>query len=159
MMAVHLGATLPPALWERLEAGALFRDGGLGVTVLTADPEGWPHVAITSCAVASRPDRILVPLGGASNSLRNIERDGKCTLMIAAPDLLIYIKGTGAVVRRELQTVPQEAAVGINVAGVWSDEGRIFAMTSGLTYKFVRHPEMLAELERDLLMELAALEA
>lgn len=158
-MATYMGTTLPPGLWERLQAGALFRDGGLGVSVLTVDPDGWPHVAVTSCAVASRPDRILVPMGGASNSLRHMERDGKCTLMIAAPGLLVYIKGRAAVVQRELRTVPQEAAVGIDVTGVWSDEGRIFAMTGGLTYKFVRQPEMLAELERDLLAELAAMEA
>lgn len=158
-MATYLGVSLPGDLWERLREGNLYRQGGLGVGVLSVDPEGWPHVAVVSCAVAVRPDRILFPIGGVSNSLRQIERDGRCTLLVAAPGLLVYVKGRAHPVRRELVSVPQEAAVGLDVTGVWLDAGRIFEMTGGLTYRFVREPEEFAQLEEAIRAELTAMEA
>jgi hypothetical protein len=157
-LAKYLGSALPPALWEKLKEGALYRPGGLGAGILTVDQEGWPHIAISSCAVAPRPERLLLPVGNTSSSLRHLERDGRCTLLVAAPGLLLYIKGSAVIIRRELASVPQEAAVGLDVTGVWSDEGRIWEMTGGLTYRFVREPAEFAALEKALLEELCALE-
>lgn len=156
-MATHLGDSLGPDLWEQLRDGQLYRQGGLGAPILTIDDGGWPNVAIAACAVARTPQQILFPVGAHTGTLRYLERDGKCTLVVAAPGLLAYVKGEAQVHQRSLTTLPQESAVLLRVTGVWLDHGKLFEMTGGITYRFTRDVDELAKVEQALLDELVAL--
>ncbi len=153
------GNQLPTELLQKLERGNLFRPGGLGLAVLTTDEHGWPHVAMAPGAVASpeRPDQICFALGGSSGSLKNATRTGKATLLIAGPDTLYYVKGRAEVIRREMQVIPQEAALRLTVTEVLQDMESFVRITGGISYRYtVMHEDYITVIGA-LLDELQAL--
>lgn len=158
-MARLLGDRLPPDLLAILQGGALYRDGGKGVAVLTVDAQGLPHCAIVSCAVCEGDGAVWVPIGAGTTTARNLERDGRCTLVLADAGLICYIKGAAAVAVPAMACFAPMAAARLAVSSVYDDGERAFAMTGGLTYRFVQEPEALAELERRILDELVLLAA
>lgn len=156
-MAKNLGNALPAELLDKLENGALYRTGGLGLPVLTVDEAGWPHVAMAPGAVAARPDEAWVALGGKTGSLHNIRRDGKLTLLVAGPDTLYYIKGQAEIVRPEMQLMAQEAAVRLRVTEVLQDMEPFVTITGGVSYRYGFIHEDFTTVIGRLLDELQAL--
>ncbi|MFZ5824672.1 MAG: pyridoxamine 5'-phosphate oxidase family protein [Bacillota bacterium] len=143
-MSKSLGAQLNEDLLQKLEGGRLFREGGLGLAVLTVDETGWPHVALAPGAVAVRPERLVVALGGASRSLRYAEREGKVTLLVAGPDTLYYVKGQVQVLRRQMNVIPQEAAMLVRITEVLSDMESFVTITGGISYRYgVMHEDYI----------------
>ncbi|HWI66430.1 MAG TPA: pyridoxamine 5'-phosphate oxidase family protein, partial [Symbiobacteriaceae bacterium] len=125
-----------PQLLDKLERGALYRSGGLGLAVLTLDEAGWPHAAMAPGCVATRPDVVWLALGGMSGSLKNVERTGLVTLQIAGPDTLYYVKGRARVVRPEMNVMSQEAALRIDVTEVLEDMESFVSITGGISYRY-----------------------
>jgi len=158
-MATLLGNTLPPPLLERLQAGAAYRGGGLGAVVISVDNVGLPHCAVANCAVAAGAAAVYVPLGAGSSSERNLRRDGRCTLLLAGPGWLYYVKGSATVARERLACFPAESAVRVAVSAVYSDSEEYFSVVSGLTYRLIREVEQVAALERAIIDELTELAA
>lgn len=135
-MAKQLGNELPQNLLDKLAGGALYRSGGLGLSVLTVDEAGWPHVAMAPGAVAARPGEVWVALGARTGSLRNVERDGRVTLQVAGPETLYYIKGRAEVVRPEMEVMSQEAALRVRVTEVLQDMEPFLTITGGVSYRY-----------------------
>lgn len=135
-MAKHLGERLNDDLLEKLNRAELFRGGGLALTVLTLDERGWPHVAMAPGAVAVKPDEVWLILGGQTGSLKNVERDSRMTLLVAAPETLYYIKGRAEIARREMSLIPQEAALRLKVTEVLADMEPFVKITGGITYRY-----------------------
>jgi hypothetical protein len=135
-MAKNLGSQLPQDLLEKLGHGNLYRPGGLGLCVLTVDEAGWPHVAMAPGAVAAVPGEVYVALGGKTGSLRNVERDGRVTLLIAGPDTLYYVKGQAEIVLGEMQVIQQEAALRVQVTEVLQDMEPFVTITGGVSYRY-----------------------
>jgi hypothetical protein len=156
-MSQHLGNRLPAELMQKLERGRLYRPGGLGLAVLTVDEHGWPHVAMAPGAVAAQPDAVFFALGGSSGSLRNAERTGRVTLLIAAPDTLYYVKGQAQVVRREMQVMAQEAALRLQVTEVLQDMESFVDITGGISYRYRMMHDDFVQVIGALLDELQAL--
>lgn len=156
-MSKNLGNQLPAELMEKLTNGAFYRDGGLGLPVLTLDEQGWPHVAMAPGAVAVQPDTVFFALGGRTSSRRNAERDGRVTLMIAGPGTLYYIKGKAEVVRPEMQIMEQETAFRLHVTEVLHDMESFVQITGGVSYHYnVMHDDFVTVI-RALLDELQTL--
>lgn len=135
-MSRSLGAQLNEDLFQKLRGGAFYRDGGTGLATLTVDEHGWPHVAMAPGAVAAHPDRLVLALGGRSKSLRYAEATGKITLLVAGPGTLCYVKGTARVIRREMNLMPQEAALLLEVTEVLQDTESFVTITGGISYRY-----------------------
>ena len=156
-MSKHLGNQLPAELMQKLEQGAFYREGGLGLPVLTLDEQGWPHVAMAPGAVAAESGVLFFALGGRTSSRRNAERDGRVTLLIAGPGTLYYIKGRAEVVRPEMQVMEQETAFKLTVTEVLQDMESFVRITGGVSYHYnVMHDDFVTVI-RALLDELQTL--
>lgn len=156
-MSKSLGAQLNEDLFEKLKGGRLYREGGLGLAVLTVDEQGWPHVAMAPGAVAAYPDRLVIGLGGRSKSLQYAEATGKITLLVAGPDTLYYVKGRVEVLCREMNLMPQEAALLVRITEVLKDMESFVTLTSGISYRYgVMHEDYMRVIGA-LLDELQAL--
>lgn len=158
-MSRNLGNQLPDELLQKLHKGHLYREGGLGLAVLTLDEQGRPHVAMAPGAVAAGPGVVYFALGAGSSSLQNALRDPRVTLQVAGPDTLYYIKGTVALVRPEMQVMSQEAALRLEVAEVLEDMESFVSITGGISYQYrVMHDDFMNVI-RAMLDELTALAA
>jgi hypothetical protein len=150
----HLGDRLPDELLQRLDRGNLYREGGLGLAVLTLDEAGWPHVAMAPGCVATQPRQVWVALGGSSHSLRNVARNSIVTLQIAGPGTLYYVKGRATVVRPEMQVMQQEAALRLDVTEVLADTESFVEITGGIGYRYRLMHEDFVQIIGALLDEL-----
>lgn len=156
-MSKNLGNRLPAELMAKLSNGAFYREGGLGLPVLTLDEQGWPHVAMAPGAVAAQPDTLYFALGGRTSSRRNAERDGRVTLLIAGPGTLYYVKGRAEVVRPEMQIMEQETAFKLTITDVLQDMESFVQITGGVSYLYnVMHDDFVTVI-RALLDELQSL--
>lgn len=143
-MSRLMGAQLPDDLLTKLTHGDIYRNGGLGLPVLTTDGQDWPHVALSPGAVATDPRVIYFALGGKSGSLQNLQRERRITLLIAAPETLYYVKGYAEIVRREMGIIPQEAAIRLSVTEVLQDSESFVTITGGISYRYnVMHEDSL----------------
>src|SRR4030095_10053041 len=137
-MTRSLGAALPAALEERLSQRDLPRLLGRALPLLTADDRGRPHPMLCSYLelLAATPGVIRLAIAAGSSARRNLEARAAATLIIAEPELTMYIKCratapplvVGELVRFELTVddVLEDAAADYekgarNVAGVPSD--------------------------------------
>ncbi|MDF2629506.1 MAG: Pyridoxamine 5-phosphate oxidase [Symbiobacteriaceae bacterium] len=152
-----MGDHLPQELLQKLHHGNLYRPGGLGLAVLTLDPAGWPHLAMAPGCVAVAPHQVWVALGGSSQSLANVQRNGIATLQIAGPGTLYYVKGRAAVVRPEMQVMQQEAALRLDVNEVLADTESFVEITSGIGYRYRLMHEDFVQIIGALLDELHTL--
>ena len=93
-MSRSLGAALPPALETRLSQKDLPRLLGRGLPLLTVDDRGRPHPMLLSYleVLAVSATTVRVAIGARSNSRRNLEARGAATLLIAEPDVTMYVK-------------------------------------------------------------------
>lgn len=158
-MSRNLGNQLPDDLRAKLANGNLYREGGLGLAVLTLDEQGRPHVAMAPGAVAAKPAAVYFALGAASSSLQNALRDPRVTLQVAGPDTLYYVKGRVTLVRPEMQVMAQEAALRMDVEEVLEDMESFVSITSGIGYRYrVMHDDFILVI-RAMLDELTALAA
>jgi hypothetical protein len=89
-----LGAALPLALQARLSQKDLPRLLGRGLPLLTVDDRGRPHPMFCSYLEvwATSATTIRVTVGARSNTRRNLEARGAATLLIAEPDVTMYVK-------------------------------------------------------------------
>lgn len=93
-MARNLGNRLPAELLDRLRGGELYRPGGKATALLTVDAAGWPHVAMVSGIAAVTPETVKVPVHFGSGTLANLERSGKCTVLVAEAGVMLYLKAS-----------------------------------------------------------------
>jgi len=88
------GASLPPALVERLAQRDLERRLGVGLPFVTVDAEGRPHPMLASYLEIRAYDARTVGLviQARSSSARNLAERGGGTLILAEPDAVVYVK-------------------------------------------------------------------
>ena len=136
-MSRSLGAALPPALEMRLSQTDLPRLLGRGLPLLTLDDRGRPHPMLCSYLefFAVSATTIRLAIGARSSTRRNLEARGGATLIIAEPDVTMYVKcratapplTVGELARFDLvvEDVLEDAA---------ADHEAGARITSGLTY-------------------------
>jgi len=93
-MSRSLGAALPPELVRRLSQQELPSLLGRALPLLTLDEQGRPHPMLCSYLelLAVGPGVIRLAIGARSSSRRNLEARGAATLVIAEPDVTMYVK-------------------------------------------------------------------
>jgi hypothetical protein len=89
-----VGAVLSPALVERLGQRDLERRLGIGVPLVTVDAEGRPHPMLASyLEVRAYDSRTLgLVIQARSSSARNLAERQVGTLILAEPDVIVYVK-------------------------------------------------------------------
>lgn len=79
---------------------------GVPAILLTVDENGFAHTAFTFAA-AGQPNRVAVVVDDGSRSLANIERTGRASLEVLAPDNLVYLlKGMARLSSTRLTSSP-----------------------------------------------------
>jgi hypothetical protein len=93
-MTRSLGPTLSPALVERLSQRDLERRLGIGLAFVTVDAEGRPHPMLVSYLEVKAYDARTLGLviQGRSASARNLAERQVGTLVVAEPDVIVYVK-------------------------------------------------------------------
>ena len=88
------GASLPPALVERLGQRDLERRLGVGLPFVTVDAEGRPHPMLASYLEVRAYDARTVGLviQARSSSARNLAERQVGTLILVEPDAVVYVK-------------------------------------------------------------------
>ena len=136
-MSRSLGAALPPALVRRLSQQELPSLLGRALPLLTLDDQGRPHPMLCSYLelLAVGAGVIRLAIGARSSARRNLEARGAATLVIAEPNVTMYVKCrassppllSGGLARFDLavEDVLEDAA---------QDYEQGARITSGLTY-------------------------
>jgi hypothetical protein len=85
---------LSPALVERLSQQQLERRLGVGLPFVTVDAEGRPHPMLASYLEvrAYDPGTVGLVIQARSTSARNLAERHAGTLILAEPDLVVYVK-------------------------------------------------------------------
>ena len=93
-MSRSLGATLPPALLDRLSQRDLEPRLGIGLPLVTVDQAGRPHAMLVSYLEvrAYDPGTLGLVIQGRSTTARNLAGRGVGTLLIVEPDTVMYVK-------------------------------------------------------------------
>jgi flavin reductase (DIM6/NTAB) family NADH-FMN oxidoreductase RutF len=93
-MTKSLGALLPAPLEERLSQRDLPRLLGHALPLLTLDDRGRPHPMLCSYLelLAVSPAVIRVAIAARSSARRNLEARPAATLIVAEPELTMYVK-------------------------------------------------------------------
>ncbi len=136
-MSRSLGAALPPALVRRLSQQDLPSLLGRALPLLTVDDQGRPHPMLCSYLelLAVGPDVIRLAISARSSARRNLEARGAATLIVAEPDVTLYVKCRASAppfVAAELARF--ELAVEDVLEDAAQDYEQGARITSGLTY-------------------------
>ena len=136
-MSRSLGAALPPELVRRLSQEDLPSLLGRALPLLTLDDQGRPHPMLCSYLelLAVGPGVIRLAIGARNSTRRNLEARGAATLVIAEPDVTIYVKcraGAPPLLVGELARF--DLAVEDVLEDSAADYERGARITSGLTY-------------------------
>jgi hypothetical protein len=136
-MSRSLGAALPPALVRRLSQQDLPSLLGRALPLLTLDEQGRPNPMLCSYLelLAVGPGVIRLAIGARSSARRNLEARGAATLIMAEPDVTLYVKcraGAAPLLAGELARF--ELAVEDVLEDSAADYERGARITSGLTY-------------------------
>jgi len=93
-MSRSLGAALPPELVRRLSQQELPSLLGRALPLLTLDEQGRPHPMLCSYLelLAVGPGVIRLAIAARSSARRNLEARGAATLIVAEPDVTLYVK-------------------------------------------------------------------
>ena len=158
-MSRSLGAALPPALEKRLSQKDLPRFLGRGLPLVTVDDRGRPHPMFCSYleVLATSATTVRVAIGAGSNTGRNLEARGAATLLIAEPDVTMYVKCRAAgapliagelarfdlVVEDVLEDVAEEGEGGARITG-----GVTYAPVQALDSDWARATLAALRLER-----------
>ena len=136
-MSRSLGAALPPALEQRLSQKDLPRFLGRGLPLVTVDDRGRPHPMFCSYleVLATSATTVRVAIGAGSNTRRNLEARGAATLLIAEPDVTMYVKCRAAgapLIAGELARFDLVVEDVLEDAAAEGEEGA--RITGGVTY-------------------------
>jgi hypothetical protein len=130
--------SLPAALLDRLTIDAAAANANIAIVLLTVDEHGWPHPAmLTTLEIVARDARnVRVVLHGRSRSARNLEANGKLTMVIADERGVFYVKGDALLTIASLGSAPEFAVFNLRVDSVLQDDPAAYEnarVTSGIT--------------------------
>ncbi len=150
--------TLPSAITDLLDGVDPGKHVGFTIQLVTADPQGWPRVALLSAGevVAVDPMRLRIALWPESHTTENLARVGQATLTfvfdnaaysvrlrvcrgedISAPIHLAVFDGRVVEVRRD---VASYAVLESGISFRLVDESSVVDRWRTTTEELVRHP-------------------
>jgi hypothetical protein len=129
---------LPPALVDRLSRERAIDQADRAIVVCTVDEHGWPHPAmLTTLEVVARDARnVRLALHAASRSARNLQANGRLTLVLADEHGVFYVKGDVLLTAPALARAPHLSKFNLRVDSVLVDDPAAYEdarLTSGIT--------------------------
>lgn len=127
---------------------------GKVMLLVTADAEGWPHVAMLSSWEVFAKDRTSIRIAtyDSSKTTQNLLRNGICSLLVIDRGLACYVKGKTRLLKRHAESDRYNSIFDMKVKNVLEDKLSGTRITSGITYlkdKGVEpHEELFDELSR-----------
>lgn len=130
------GPRLSEPVFERLLHGRAFSLARYAVPVLSLDRNGWPHVAMVSgVCLNDQGTTLSFPLRRHTRTWNYANTQGKLTLLITVPEVVVYMKGTAKLLA--VPTVSSNYDVcQLHIQDV-IDDNRPGVVVDGLTYRFV----------------------
>jgi len=106
-MANVVAEKLPHDALELLKAGNLAAKQNRVVQVVTVGPEGWPNAGMLSYAdvIAGDESNIHLATWGDGECASDLRRNPKITLLVIDHDMAYYVRGEGAEVHPEGETL------------------------------------------------------
>ena len=157
-MSKELGSTLPQDVLDHLsdsEQDDKFKDVILFSTV---DEDGWPRHGLLSHheVIAKDQQRLLILLYSDSHGTRNVEREGKLSLVVVNPAMSYYIF-CRARPMPSLPDAPSETLFGLTVERVLEDAIPTARILTGITFEGY-DPGMTQENRAQVYQQLVALD-
>lgn len=114
-MSEDIGADMPDDLVAWL-------CGGKVVVVATVDGSGWPYTMIMNWALAKDSRTLRLSLDRRTQTLRNVEANGRVMLEVLGDGLAYGVRGDARVILEKMQHAPVPSAmVEVNVTTVKRD--------------------------------------
>ena len=157
-MSKEVGSTLPQDVEDYLsDSGKAdkFKDVILFNTV---DEDGWPRHGLLSHheVIAKDSQRLLILLYSDSNGTRNVEREGKLSLVIVNPDMSYYLFCRARPLP-SLSDAPSETLFELTVERVLEDAIPTARILTGITFEGY-DPGMTQENREQVYQQLVALD-
>jgi len=94
-MSTFIGDALPEPLTQHLSPDHAIERADRAVVICSVDEHGWPHPAMLSSLelVAVDPRNIRLSVHGRSRTARNLQANGRLTVIVADEDAVFYVKG------------------------------------------------------------------
>ena len=157
-MSKELGSTLPQDVLEYLSDNG--QDDKFKDVILfnTVDQDGWPRHGLLSHheVLAKDPQRILILLYSDSNGTRNLEREGKISLVVVNPHMSYYLF-CGARPLPPLPDASRETLFELTVERVVEDAIPTARILTGITFEGY-DPGMTQENREQVYQQLVALD-
>ena len=122
-MSKFVGDQLNDPLLSRLGIERALEYGDRAIVLCTVDEHGWAHPAMASSLelVARDARNIRLALGGRSRSARNLQANGRLTLIAVDEGWAYYIKGDARLLAPALTARPDHAKFNLRVDSVLED--------------------------------------
>ena len=94
-MSTFVGEALPEPLKQHLSADQAIERADRAVVICSVDEHGWPHPAMLSSLelVAVDARNIRLSVHSRSQTARNLQANGRLTVIVADEDAVFYVKG------------------------------------------------------------------
>ena len=150
---------MPDALLARLSIDHAIERADRAIVICTVDADGWSHPAMLSSleVVAHDAHHIRLAIHINARSTRNINANGKLTLILADEEGVFYIKGDAVQVSPAMVAAPGHAIFHLRVVSIREDHAAAYEnarITSGIrvargTLDIARAEAVIRELMAD----------
>ncbi|MEE8348251.1 MAG: hypothetical protein V3R94_01680 [Acidobacteriota bacterium] len=157
-MSKELGPTLPQDLLNHLSNSASEEKSKEVILLNTVNENGWPRHGLLSHheIIAKDPQRLLILLYSDSNSTRNVEREGKLSLVIINPNMSYFILCRARPLPC-LPDAPSESLFELRVDQVLEDTIPTARILTGITFEG-NDPGMTDESREQVYQQLVGLD-
>jgi hypothetical protein len=156
-MAVLVGRQLPENLVKKIKTESRTSKSNEVVLLCTIDDEEFPNISLLSYLdlVVVSPRKILVAIGEASSSKRNLLTRGKGTIVFWAGRKfgMYYVRGRFSLLKNRMESIVEGfacSALACAVQRVNQDYTKVAEIESTLTYDASDTNESHFELQREL---------
>jgi len=85
--------------------------GGRLVVVATVDADGWPYTMVMNWAAAKDARTVRLSMDRRTQSLKNIEANGRVMLEVIGDGLIYGVRGTARVIQQQMRHAPTPSAM------------------------------------------------
>ena len=123
-MSRFVADSLTDPLLTRLSRARALEHADRAIVVCTIDEHGWPHPAMLSTleVVARDARNVRLAMHGRSRSARNMQANGKLTLILADAEGVYYVKGDVLLTAPTCASAPDLAKFNLRVDSVLQDD-------------------------------------
>jgi hypothetical protein len=122
-MSRFAGEQLTDGLLSRLGVDHAIESGDRAIVICTIDEHGWAHPAMVSGfeLVAKDAQNVRLALHARSRTVRNVQANGRLTIILADEQSVHYVKGDALVIAPALTARAEFSKINLRVDSVLED--------------------------------------